>query len=408
MDKKLDLYAELLVKQGVNLEKGEMLAISAPVHAADLVEKIAETAYKAGASKVTVFWGDSKLGKLSYIYQSDEVLTEVPDWLVASRDYLIEKKAAYINIISEMPDLLRDIEPKKIAMASRATGKALKRFRESTGSNRTRWCLAAYPNPEWAKKIFPDLDEESAVNKLWQYIHKTMRMDTPDALAAWKQHQQNLAKHSKVLNDAKIKSFHYKNSLGTDFTVSMPEGYEFTGAVEKSAYGRDFTANMPTEEVFSSPDYRTANGRLVAAIPLVRAGAIIKDFYLEFKDGVVVDFGAKEGYETLKQILDTDEGSRRLGEIALVGYNSPIQNLKTLFYNTLFDENASCHFAIGRGFPACIKNGNDYTREQLLEKGINDSLEHVDFMVGTADLSITAIKEDGTELVVFKDGDWAF
>lgn len=408
MDKKLELYAELIVKQGVNLEKGEMLAIAADIECADLVEAVAERAYKEGARKVVLFWSNHKLGKMAYQYQSDEMLTEVPEYVVMSRDYLIENKAAYLNIISERPDLLKDIDPNKIKISSLASNKALERFRESTGSNKTRWCLAAYPNKDWAKKMFPDLDEDQALEKLWDYIHKTLRMDTNDPLAAWKEHEENLSRRSKILNEAKIKTLHFKNSLGTDFTIGLPENYQFSGAVEESYYGRRFTANMPTEEVFTSPDYRTANGRLVASIPLSRRGAIIRNFWFEFKDGRVVDFGAEEGYETLKGIVESDEGSHYLGEIALVGYNSPIQNLKTLFYNTLFDENASCHFALGRGFAACLKDGLKLSKEELKEAGINQSIEHVDFMVGTADLSITATKHDGSEMVIFKDGDWVF
>jgi len=408
MDKKLQTYAELIIKQGVNLDKGEMLAISADIDAADLVEEVTKAAYDAGARKVTVFWGHAAIGKMAYQYQSDEELTTIPEWVVASRDYIVDQKAVFLNILSERPDLLSDVSPEKIRIAAIATSNALKKFRESTGSNKTRWCLVAYPNAEWAEKVFPKLKGEKAVNKLWDYIHKTMRMDTKDALKAWETHVNNIAKRSKVLNEAKIKTIRLKNSLGTDVTMDMPEGYEFTGAAEKSFYGREFTANMPTEEVFSSPDYRTANGRVVASIPLVRRGAIIKDFWMEFKDGRIVDFGAKEGYETLKGIIETDEGSHYLGEIALVGFNSPIQNLKTLFYNTLFDENASCHLAIGRGFSACYHGGTKLTKEELKEKGINDSIEHVDFMIGTPDLSVIATTRDGKEMVIFKDGDWVF
>lgn len=408
MDRKLELYAELIVKQGVNLAKGETLAIAADVSSADLAEAVAERAYKEGAKKVVMFWSNSNIAKMSYLYQNIEDLAKIPDWTVASRDYILEEKAAYLNILSERPDHLKGVDPEKIKSATIALNKALYRFRDSTGSNRTRWCLAAYPNIEWAEKVFPKLKGQQALDKLWDHIHKTLRLDTPDALKAWKTHENNLQKRSKILNDAKIKTLHFKNSLGTDFTVGMPKEYHFTGAVEKSAEGREFTANLPTEEVFATPDRRIASGRLVASLPLVRRGAIIKGFFLDFKDGRVVDFGAKEGYETLKGIIETDEGSHYLGEVALVGYNSPIQNLNTLFYNTLFDENASCHFAVGRGFSACINNGNSYTKEQLKEMGVNDSLEHVDFMIGTKDLSVTATKEDGTEMVIFKNGDWVF
>ncbi|MCL2556312.1 MAG: aminopeptidase [Firmicutes bacterium] len=408
MDKKLVSYAELIIKQGINLENGEALAIGADIEAADLVEEVVRQAYKAGAKKVTIFWSHAEIGKMSYQYQDDETLTDIPDWVVASRDWVVDNKAPLLNILSERPDLLSDVDPQKIKKAAIATSNAMKKLREATGSNKIRWCLAAYPNVEWAEKIFPKLKGEKAVAKLWEYIHKTVRLDTKDPIAAWKTHVEAIAKRSHILTEANLKSLRLKNSLGTDITMDLPQNYEFTGAAEKSHHGRAFTANLPTEEVFASPDYRTTNGKVVASLPLVRRGAIIKDFWMEFKDGRCVDFGAKEGYETLKGIIETDEGSHYLGEVALVGFNSPIQNLKTLFYNTLFDENASCHLAIGRGFSACIKDGTKYTKEELKEMGINDSIEHVDFMIGTSDLSVVGIRYDGTEMEIFKNGDWVF
>ncbi|MBP5307633.1 MAG: aminopeptidase [Clostridia bacterium] len=406
MDKKLNQYAELIIKQGVNLQKGELVAIASPVTAAELAEAVAEAAYKNGARKVMVMWNDSKIGKLAFEYEDEESLTEVPAHAVASRDYILDNNGVYISILSEIPGLLKDVDAKKVSARSRAMSLALKRFRDSTNVNATRWCLAAYPNGDWAKKMFPDLGEEEALEKQWNYFHKTLRLDAEDYLGAWKIHQQNLARRSKFLNEAKIKTFRYKNSAGTDFTVGMPKGYIFTGAVEKSRGGIDFTANLPTEEVFSSPDKNTAEGTLVAALPLVRNGVIIENFSITFEKGRIVDFKTEKGYDTLKEIIETDEGSHRLGEIALIGYDSPIQNLKALFYETLFDENASCHFAIGRAFPTCLENGENMTREELSAAGLNDSLQHVDFMVGTKDLSIVATTEDGKEIQIFRDGNW--
>lgn len=407
MDKKLAKYAELVIRQGVNLQKGEPAVISAPIEAADFVHEIVKEAYKCGAPKVTVMWHDDEVSRLRYANESEEALTDIPQWQIASRDHIVDTHSVYINVISERPDLMKDIDPKKIAAAARATNKAMYRFREATGSNNTRWVIIAYPNAEWAKKMFPTLGEEEALDKLWEYLHKTMRLDKDDSLAAWREHAQKLSKRSKFLNDAKIVSFHYKNSLGTDFTIGMPKGYIFTGAEEMGGGNVYFTANLPTEEVFSSPDRLSANGTLVASKPLVRSGGVMENFSLTFKDGRVVSYKAEKGFETLKGIIETDEGSHYLGEIALVGYNSPIQNLNALFYNTLFDENASCHFAVGRAFPSCIKGGDAMTKEQQLEAGLNDSIEHVDFMVGTSDLSITAMTESGKEIVIFKDGDWA-
>ena len=405
----LEKYAELLIKTGVNLQKGEMLVISAPVLAADLVRATVKQAYKIGACNVNVLWNDDAISKMGYKYRSKKQLAEVPDWIVAQREYFIDKKIAYLVIISDDPENLKGIKPEKIAIARRATGKALKKFREYTSSNKIRWSIGAYPNKAWAKKMFPELPSNIGLIKLWDYIKKTVRLDEENPVLAWEEHQKMVENRCKVLNDAKITSFTYKNSKGTNLTVGMPKGYIFCGGAEEGSLdGVPFTANLPTEEVFSSPLKTAVNGKLVASMPLCRNGSIIKGFWFEFKDGRIVDYGAKEGYDNLKSIIETDEGSHYLGEIALVGYNSPIRNLDTLFYETLFDENASCHFAIGDCYPGCVTGGNDMTSEQLAEVGLNSSLEHVDFMVGTEDLSITATTEDGKTLVVFENGDWVF
>ncbi|MBE5742993.1 MAG: aminopeptidase [Clostridiales bacterium] len=405
----LKKYAELLIKTGVNLQKGEMLVITAPINAVELVRETTKFAYKMGASNVNVLWNDEVVTKYGYKYRSKKQLSEVPEWIVAQREYFIEKKIAYLVIISDDPENLKGINPEKIATARRASGKALKKFREYTGSNKIRWSIGAYPNKAWAKKMFPNLPSNLAVKKQWEYIAKTVRLDYDNPVKEWENHQKMIENRCKILNEANIKTFTYKNSLGTNLTVGMPDGYLFCGGGEQGSLdGVWFTANLPTEEVFSSPDRKSINGKLYSSMPLCRNGSIIKDFWFEFKDGRIIDFGAKEGYDNLKSIIDTDEGSHYLGEIALVGYNSPIRNLETMFYETLFDENASCHFAIGSCYAGCLKGGTELSTEQLLERGLNDSIEHVDFMVGTKDLSITATTKDGKEFAVFKDGDWVF
>lgn len=407
--RELEKYAELLIKVGVNLQKGEMLVISAPVISADLVRATVKQAYKYGASNVNVLWNDDEIAKMGYKYRTKKSLAEVPEWVVAQREHFIDKKVAYIGISSSDPEALKGIKPEKLAISRRASSKALKKFHDYTSSNKIRWALGAYPNRAWAKKMFPDLPSNVGVKKLWEYIKKSVRLDQENPLKAWEDHQNKIINRCKILNEAKITTFTYKNSIGTNLTVGMPKGYIFCGGAEEGALdGVPFTANIPTEEVFSCPDRLKVNGKVVSSMPLCASGSIIKDFWFEFKEGRIIDFGAKEGYDNLKQIVETDDGSHYLGEIALVGYNSPIRNLDTLFYKTLFDENASCHFAIGACYPTCIENGGNMTTEELLEKGLNDSLEHVDFMIGTQDLSITAQTEDGKTIVVFKDGDWAF
>lgn len=406
IDKKLDEYGRLAVIQGINLQKGEDLVINSPIECADLARAVARQGYEAGARKVTLFWNDAELSKIKYKYEDVETLTDIPQWLIDSRNHIVDTKACYINIISEDPDGFADVDARKLIAASRASRIAMKKFRDSTSNNNTRWLIIAYPNAAWAKKMFPELDAEKAVEKQWEYIHKTMRMDSADSLKEWKRHETALCERSKFLTDSHIKYFHYKNSLGTDFRIGMPKGYKFTGAREKSLGGIDFTANMPTEEVFSSPDRTTAEGTLVASMPLIHNGNVIDKFALTFKNGKVTDYRAETGYEILKGIIETDEGSAYLGEIALVGYNTPIRNLNTLFYNTLFDENASCHFALGNGFPSCFAGGSEMSEKELIRNGINVSLEHTDFMVGTADLTITAETEDGKKLSIFTAGDW--
>lgn len=403
----LSTYADLIIRTGVNLQKGEMLVINAPIDSRGLVEKVVKSAYKAGARNVEVQWLDDKISRLNYKYRSKKELTKIPDWVIKQKDHYIDEKIAFLRILSDNPESLKGVNPEKVAAARRASGKALAKFRDYTGSNKLRWCIAAYPQKDWAKKMFPELSPSAAMKKQWEYIAETMRLNCDDPIKAWEKHQNEISRRCEILNGAKIKTFTYKNSLGTNFTVGMPQGYIFCGGAEKGALdGIRFTANMPTEEVFSCPDRRTANGKLVAAMPLCRNGQIIKNFWFTFENGKITDYGAEEGYENLKSIIETDEGSHYLGEIALVGYNSPIRNLNTLFYETLFDENASCHFAIGDCYPTCLQGGGELTKDELLSSGLNSSIEHVDFMVGTSDLEITATCEDGKQLKIFENGEW--
>lgn len=407
-NKFLEKYAELAIKVGVNLQKGEMLVINAPVTAAKFVEILTKRAYKCGARNVEIQWGDEAISKLGFKYRSKKELGKVPEWIKRRSDYYIDEKIAYLNVFSENPEALKGVNPEKVAIFRRAKGRALERFRDYTGSNKLRWCIIAYPNKAWAKKMFPELSASAALEKQWEYIAKTVRLDEDDAVKAWQEHQNRIVKRCEALNKAEIKSFTYKNSLGTNVTVGMPTGYIFCGGAEKGELdGVYFTANMPTEEVFSCPDKNSVNGKIVASMPLCRNGQIIDGFWFEFKDGKIVNYGAEQGYDNLKTIIETDEGSRYLGEIALVGYNSPIRNLETMFYETLFDENASCHFAIGDCYPTCLVGGGEMTKEELAKHGLNTSIEHVDFMVGTKDLEITAETSGGEEIKIFENGEWA-
>lgn len=402
---KLEKFAELIVRTGVNLQSGEELVVSSPIECADFARRLAEEAYKAGAKKVSVIYNDQKLSRINFENASVEVLTSVPEWAIMQREAIVDNKACYIAIASEDPAAYSGLDAKKISDVSRATHTAYKKFYDASMTNGIKWCVMSVPNAAWAKKVFPDLSEKQAILKLWDYIFKTMRLDKKDPVKAWATHQKKLEKRCRFLNRMQFDAFRYHNSIGTDVTVKMNKNYVFSGGAELSKDGCLFSANMPTEEVFSAPAMDGVNGRLVSALPLCENGEIIRNFTLTFENGHITDFSAEEGYETLKGIIETDEGSHRLGEIAMVGYDNPIRKLGVLFYNTLFDENASCHFAIGQAY-ASVKGADKMTEEEQLAVGLNQSATHVDFMVGTKDLSIVGIK-NGVETPIFVNGDWA-
>jgi len=406
MEQTLKRYAELIIKVGVNLQKGEDLVINATTDSAFFARFVAEKGYEAGAKSVTVYWSDEPLSKMKLQNESLDTLTDFPEWLIKSREYIVDKKAAYVAILAEDPEIYKDIPPEKVASVSRARRQAYKRFYEASMSNEIRWSLVAIPNLAWAKKVSPNLKDEEAVRYLWSLIFKTMRLDKQDSVKAWREHQDRLKSLCKIMTEKEFRLLKYKNSLGTDFSIGLPKGYYFTGGCETGRDGVEFSANMPTEEIFTAPDRRTANGKVVASMPLFYNGNRIEDFYFVFKDGKVTEYDAKIGKNILKELLATDEGSSYLGEVALVEYDSPIQNLKTLFYNTLFDENASCHLALGKAYP-CITGSEKMTKEDLSSLGLNESLEHVDFMLGTPDLSIIGIDKAGKETLIFKDGNFA-
>lgn len=400
-------YAKLMVKVGACVRKDDEVLIISSLEGAPLAQAMTEYCYKAKAKRVTVSYVDDKATRLHYLYQDKETLSEIPSWEADMKNSCRGKHAVTIRILSEDPHLFDGIDPDKIAARSRATHKAVKEYYDNAMANKIRWTLCAVPSEEWAKTVFPDLSPSKAVAALWNLIIKAMRLDCKDSVKAWQDFQNRSLVRIEKLNSLRLKELRYKNSLGTDFTVGLPEGAYFSGAKENTTYGAPFCANMPTEEIFTLPDRNSGNGRIVASMPLVHNGTVIEDFYLVIKGGKIVDFNAKKGYETLKNVIETDEGSRYLGEVALVQYDSPIQNLKTLFYNTLFDENASCHFAIGKAYPL-INGAEKMSDEELAALGVNFSDEHVDFMVGTSDLSITGISSDGTETPIFRDGNFCF
>lgn len=406
MDKKIvENLAKAVTVSGVNVQPGEEVLILTSVDAAEIAREVSKLAYERGAKRVHVCFRDDALEKLDYENQTIETLTDKPSFVYEERNYFANVDGCVINIICENPDNLRTAEADKITASRRAYMNGCMPYYDKAMSNKIKWSIIAYPQRDWAKLMFPDLSADAAYEKLGEYIAKTTRVDNDDPVAAWKKHADDLIRRSQKLNAANIKSFRYTNSLGTDVRVGMPEGYVFAGGAEE-CNGIRFNANMPTEEVFSAPDCNNVDGVIKASMPLCYHGKIIDGITLKLEHGVITEYDATANKDVLKGIIETDEGARRLGEIALVPYDSPISNLNTLFYETLFDENASCHFAIGRAYPTCVEGGDGMDKETLAKLGINDSNVHVDFMVGTKDLTITAETRDGKTLKVFENGNF--
>ena len=400
----LDDYAELAVSVGVNLQKGQGLEIVCPVEKAEIARALTKAAYKKGAKIVRVRWEDEQINKLNYSFASTETLKEIPKWYIDSKNYLVEKGFCYIAISADDPSAFNDIPAEKLGEVAKTRAKALKKFFAKVMDNSIRWCVVSVPTLAWAKQVFPDaVDPEEELSKA---IEKTMRLDSPNPLLSWEEHIKLLDKRAEFLNLANFEYLHFENSLGTNLKVGLCEDHVWTSAKELAKDGVPFVANMPTEEVFTAPHRLKVDGVLKSALPLCENGQIIDDFTITFKNGKIIDFSAKKGYEVLKQLIETDDGTSRLGEVALIGKNSPIAKSKILFFNTLFDENASCHLAIGKAYPTTVKNGANLSIKELKEKGLNDSAEHVDFMIGTDDLTVTGIKKDGSKFLLFKDGEW--
>lgn len=406
-EKQLQKYAELLVKVGLNVQEKEPVYIQASINASEFVHLVVEEAYKIGAEDVKVSYKDDRIAQLKYQYEPESFFENVKQYDIDEKMDYLDRKAAFLSIVSSSPDSLKDADPNKIRKAMAANGKAFKDYMVAVQSDRMSWCVASYPSVGWAKMMFPELSDDEAVNKLLETILKTVRVDQEDPVKAWEEHDHLLHEKADYLNNKKYQALHYK-SEGTDLTIELPNGQYWSGASSVNSKGNSFVANMPTEEVFTAPHKNGVNGTVSNTLPLSYSGNIIDDFTLTFKDGEVVDYKAGVGEEILKSILETDEGSKRLGEVALVPVDSPISNMNTLFYNTLFDENASCHIALGSAYAFCIEGGKDMTAEQLAENGLNDSTTHVDFMIGSKDLSIDGILENGEKEPVFRDGNWAF
>lgn len=402
-------YARLAVVTGVNLQKGQKLVIRAGVDAAPFVRLVTDEAYAVGARDVIVHWSDEKITRARYLYADDDLFDSAFPWQAMMFDLLSGEGAAFLSVSSSDPAAFEGVDPDRIRRFSVAYGKANEKFYARLMASRIAWSIVAIPNEAWAKKIFPGKPTDEAVELLWNAIFDTVRIrEGGDAVAAWTAHSDRLMRQARKLNDCNFRYLRYENALGTRLTVELPEGYLFAGGSEKDERGIDFIANMPTEEIFTAPKRDGVNGVVYSSKPLVLNGNLVEGIRLTLSDGRITDVHADRGEEYLKAEIDVDEGAHYLGEVALVPYHSPISESGILFYDTLFDENASCHFAFGEAYPTCIKGGADLSKDELLSRGINaESNTHVDFMVGTSDLSIVGVTRDGREVPVFVNGDFA-
>lgn len=400
-------YARLIARKGINVKKGQEVIVSASLDQPEFVKMVVEECYRAGASKVTVEWSYQPITKLHYRYRSLKTLSTFEKWEIEKLEHKCETLPATIYIESDDPDGLKGIDQSKVSKASQAKYPIIKPYHDKM-DNKYQWCIAAVPGEAWAKKVFPGERTSKAVEKLWNAILYTSRADGDDPVKAWEEHNADLKTRFEYLNSLGIESLHYTASNGTDFTVGLIPDALFMGGSEFTLGGTEFNPNIPSEEVFTSPMKGKAEGVVHATRPLSYRGELIENFSVRFENGKAVEVHADKGEELLKQMISMDENAAYLGECALVPFDSPIRNSEITFFNTLFDENACCHLAFGRGFENCIKDFDKYTLEECREKGINDSLIHVDFMIGSEDLNITAHTRDGKDVAIFKDGNWAF
>ena len=406
----LKKYARLIVRSGVALQKGQELCVYASIEQAPFVHMVVEEAYKAKASKVTVEWEDEICSKLGYKYRTAESLGEVNPWEIEKLKHRIASLPARLYISSENPDGMKDVDMGKVSKARQLRYPKLKEYIDQL-ENKEQWCIAGAAGKEWAMKVFPNLPAKKAVEALWEAILKTSRVEeSTDPLKVWKDHDDELLKRCNALNEMKIKELHYTSSNGTDLRVGLIEKGIWAGGGELTATKKKifFNPNIPTEEVFTSPDKSKTNGIVYSTKPLSYQGQLIEDFWVKFENGKAIDVGAKKGEDLLRKMISMDEGAAYLGECALIAYDSPINNTNILFYNTLYDENASCHLALGTGFTNCIEDFQNYEDKEIRAMGVNESMIHVDFMIGAKDLNIEAITYDNKKVQIFKDGSWAF
>ena len=401
-------YVELIVKCGANIQKGQEVVVQGSTENPDFIELLVEECYKNGAKRVEVLWENSKLNLLDYKYRDVEDLGNLKSFQKAKREYYVEKEPVRIYIESDAPDVLKDADSSKLAEVRKILGPQIRKYRDIIDDN-YQWVIAAIPSKRWAKTVFPSLNEDAAVEKLWEEILNVSRVyKETSPIDEWKKHNENLTKKSELLNSLKLVELHYSSCNGTNFKLSLNPDVKWEGGGEYTKNTKVFfNPNIPSEEIFTSPIAGKIEGKVVATKPLSYNGNLIEDFSFVFENGKVKEVHAKKGEEILKAMVSMDEGASMLGECALIPYDSPINNTNNLFYNTLFDENASCHLALGAGFTNLYKDYEKYSLDELKERGINKSMIHVDFMIGSQDMNIVGIDVNGNNHQIFKDGNWA-
>lgn len=407
-EQNLQKYAKLLVAKGINVQKGDWVKMTISVDQATLARLITKEAYTLGAEKVIVKWSDDEITKQNYIHQSEAVLTDIPQYEIQeSEDHVLNHRVSRLSIISSDPGLLNEIDPKKVAAFQKIAGKAFKAQRVATQNDDIKWTVAAAAGAGWAAKVFPDLENtEEQVDALWDQIFKTCRVYEEDPISAWDEHIKTLKEKATKLNDMQFDALHY-TAPGTDLTLGLPKNHIWASGQSYNPKGEGFVANMPTEEVFSAPDTRRMDGVVRSTKPLSYAGTLIEGMEVHFKEGKIVEISAEKGDEAIKKLVFDNEGGTGLGEVALVPDPSPISQSGIIFYNTLFDENASNHLAIGSAYPTTIQGGTEMSEEELQQNGMNTGTVHVDFMIGSNEMNIDGIKQDGTRVPIFRNGDWA-
>lgn len=400
----LKKYAHTLLKYGVNLQKDQTLVISVDVENKDFAVIVTEEAYELGAKEVVLNWRCSPIARQRLLHAKESVLERPANWIPEFYKQYIDDKAAFLSLISANPKALEGIPTNRISLQSRNLNKALSFYHTAIMNSSVTWCVASVPTVLWADLLGYEGTDEQKIEQLWATLLKLCRIEGVEAKDTYRHHMAKLRHRCEALNKLDLKALRYTCENGTDLLLELPEGHIWLGGEESSKDGTIFNANIPTEEVFSAPQYNGVNGIVYSTKPLIYQGNTISDFSFTFKEGKIVDYTAKEGYEVLKELIETDEGSHYLGEVALVDHFSPISQSNQIFYETLFDENASCHLAIGASYPTCLENSDGLSEEELKERGLNYSLTHVDFMIGDEHMNIKGYTRDGQEVDIMIDG----